>query len=88
METKDLDRSKEAAIYPVPCNDIADDLGNTRMANMVALGAFAAATGVLPIKAIQDGLEGVISAHYKEMIPKNAKALEAGAAHVEKHGSL
>ncbi len=65
--------------YFVPCNDIADKIGNTRMANMVALGAYIQATGVLPLKAVQDALENVISPRYRKLIPANAKALEAGA---------
>ncbi|WP_320173717.1 2-oxoacid:acceptor oxidoreductase family protein [Maridesulfovibrio sp.] len=65
--------------YMVPCNDIADKLGNTRLANMVALGAFIKATGIMDIQAVIDSLENVISAHYHHLIPKNAEALKAGA---------
>jgi 2-oxoglutarate ferredoxin oxidoreductase subunit gamma len=64
----------------VPCNEIADKLGNSRMANMVALGAFVAATGIVPLATVVKSLENVISASYKDLIPKNAQALEAGAA--------
>jgi 2-oxoglutarate ferredoxin oxidoreductase subunit gamma len=63
----------------VPVNDIADKLGNTKMANMVALGAYVQATGVVPVQAVKDSLGSVISAHYKHLIPKNADALQAGA---------
>jgi len=66
-------------IVPVPANEIADSLGNTRMANMVALGAYVNASGVMPLSAVQDALGHVISAHYKHLIPKNAEALQAGA---------
>ncbi len=66
---------------PVPCNDIADKLGNTRMANMVALGAYAQATGVVGLDVVKKSLEKVISAHYSHLIPKNAEALQAGADH-------
>jgi 2-oxoglutarate ferredoxin oxidoreductase subunit gamma len=63
----------------VPCNDIADSIGNTRMANMVALGAYVQATGVMPVSAVQDALPNVISKRYEKLIPKNAEALQAGA---------
>lgn len=63
----------------VPCNEIADKIGNTRMANMVALGAFVQATKCMPVKAVQDALENVISPRYAKLIPSNAKALQAGA---------
>ncbi|GAB1411005.1 2-oxoacid:acceptor oxidoreductase family protein [Desulfovibrionales bacterium] len=73
-------------VFAVPVNEIADGLGNTRMANMVALGAYVQATGVLPVKRVQDSLVSVISAHYSHMIPKNAEALQAGADYVLQHG--
>ncbi|NLY41689.1 MAG: 2-oxoacid:ferredoxin oxidoreductase subunit gamma [Desulfovibrionales bacterium] len=73
-------------VFAVPVNEIADSLGNTRMANMVALGAYVQATGVLPVKRVQDSLVSVISAHYSHMIPKNAEALQAGADYVVQHG--
>jgi len=72
----------------IPCNDIADDLGNTRMANMVAIGAYVQATGVLPVEQVQACLEKVISPHYAHLIPKNSEAIAAGAAHAVKHGTL
>lgn len=62
--------------YTVPANEIADSLGNTRMANMVALGAYIQATGVMDIEVVKGALENVISAHYSHLIPKNAEALQ------------
>jgi len=81
----DADLADKDRIRPffVPCNDIANNLGNIRMANMVALGAYVQATGIMPVKTVQDSLESVISPHYKHLIPKNAEALAAGAEHVE-----
>jgi 2-oxoglutarate ferredoxin oxidoreductase subunit gamma len=76
MELADIDRLK---VYGVPANDIADRIGNTRMANMVALGAYVRATGIVGLEAVQKSLEKVISAHYSHLIPKNAEALAAGA---------
>ncbi|QAZ68799.1 2-oxoacid:acceptor oxidoreductase family protein [Solidesulfovibrio carbinolicus] len=66
-------------LVPVACNEIADGLGNTRMANMVALGAFIEATGVLPLSVVEESLSHVIAKHYSHLIPQNAEALRAGA---------
>jgi len=63
----------------VPCNEIADKIGNTRMANMVAIGAYVQATGVLPLEAVKDALTNVISPRYAKLIPANAQAIDAGA---------
>ncbi|QJB56000.1 2-oxoacid:acceptor oxidoreductase family protein [Pseudodesulfovibrio sp. zrk46] len=76
MELADQDRLK---CYAVPCNDIADELGNTRMANMVAIGAFVQASGIIPLDAVINSLENVISPRYHKLIPANTEAIKAGA---------
>lgn len=71
----DSSRLKVAALA---CNEIAEKVGNSRMVNMVALGAYAKATGVLPLTRIQHALSHVVPSHYSHTIPKNAEALQAG----------
>ena len=71
-----LDTAKRAVYIPV--NDMAHELGNVKMANMVALGAWLKATGALPLNVVQDALNRVVSAHYAKLISANAKALEQG----------
>ncbi len=66
----------------VAANDIADKIANVRMANMVAMGAYIQATGVLPLDAVKQALRHVIPKHYANLIPQNEAALEAGAAEV------
>ena len=73
--------AKRVKVVAVPANEIADSLGNTRMANMVALGAYVNATGVLPLSVVEESLSHVISKHYSHLIPKNAEALRAGASY-------
>jgi 2-oxoglutarate ferredoxin oxidoreductase subunit gamma len=77
----DLADHKRLKVVAVPANEIADGLGNTRMANMVALGAYVNATGILPLSAVEDSLSHVIAKHYSHLIPKNAEALRAGASY-------
>ncbi|WP_428561818.1 MAG: 2-oxoacid:acceptor oxidoreductase family protein [Solidesulfovibrio sp. DCME] len=77
----DLADSARVKVVAVPANEIADGLGNTRMANMVALGAYVQATGILPLAVVEESLSHVISKHYSHLIPKNAEALRAGAAY-------
>ena len=71
-----LDTAKRTVYIPV--NDMAHELGNVKMANMVALGAWIKATGALPLNVVQDALNRVVSAHYAKLISANAKALEQG----------
>ena len=62
----------------VPMNDLAAKLGNARLLNMAALGAWLRATSALPLKAVQEALHRVISSHYAKLIPDNAAALAMG----------
>ncbi|WP_291319581.1 2-oxoacid:acceptor oxidoreductase family protein [Desulfonatronospira sp.] len=68
----------------IKANDIANDLGNPRLANMVALGAYIEATGIVPLQAVKDSLPRVIPERYHNLLPQNAQALEAGVAGVKK----
>ena len=79
---KELAEKDRIKSYFVPCNEIADEIGNARMANMVAIGAYLQATGILTPQAAIDALSNVISPHYAKLIPANAKAIEAGAKSV------
>ena len=62
----------------VPLNDMAAELGNAKLINMIALGAWLHVAGVLPLTAVQEALRRVISSHYAKLIPANAAALAMG----------
>jgi len=66
-------------VYYVPCNEIADKLGNSRVANMVMLGAFLEATKVVSIDSILQGFTKVFGERKANLIPINKEALEKGA---------
>ncbi len=71
---------KDLRLVPVPANDVARDLGSPQLASMVALGAYAAATGVVKVESLAACLPRVVSKRHERLIPLNARALEAGAA--------
>jgi len=62
----------------VPLNDMAAELGNAKLPNMIALGAWLHVAGVPPLAAVQEALRRVISSHYAKLIPVNAAALAMG----------
>ncbi len=64
---------------PVPANDIASELGNVRMANMVALGALVAVTGILPLETADHALREHLPESKRTMLKPNLQALERGA---------
>jgi len=63
----------------VPANDIAAELGSAKMANVVALGALAAATGVLPLEALAKALRDHLPASKRQLLEPNLHALRRGA---------
>ncbi|MFQ5576340.1 MAG: 2-oxoacid:acceptor oxidoreductase family protein [Anaerolineae bacterium] len=66
-----------------PANDIAQELGSVKMANMVALGALVAATGILSLPAIGQALKDHLPAAKQSLVEANMQALKRGAALAE-----
>ncbi|MBN2233005.1 MAG: 2-oxoacid:acceptor oxidoreductase family protein [Deltaproteobacteria bacterium] len=72
-------------VLALPLNQLAgDQVGNARLANMVAIGAFVARSGVVAIASLVAALEDALNPKYHKMIPVNEQAIELGAARAEK----
>jgi 2-oxoglutarate ferredoxin oxidoreductase subunit gamma len=71
-------------VYYIPANEIADELGNSRVANSVVLGAYLAKVGnsVSPDSVIE-ALKKVLGPSKQDLIPLNEEALKRGAALVK-----
>ncbi|TFG78649.1 MAG: 2-oxoacid:ferredoxin oxidoreductase subunit gamma [Chrysiogenales bacterium] len=63
----------------VTCNKIAEEIGTTKIANMVALGAFMGLTGALGVEAISKALPKVFKRAKPELLELNVQALKKGA---------
>jgi len=71
---------------PVPVNDIARELGNVRVINMVALGALVRGSGVVPLEAVVAAMAHEMRGRGRDkLIEINEQALERGFAEAEKH---
>lgn len=66
-------------IVSVAMNEIAMELGDSRMVNMVALGAYAALTDAVSIASLASALKEALPERNHRFIPANLKAIEAGA---------
>ncbi|QGG49283.1 2-oxoacid:acceptor oxidoreductase family protein [Heliorestis convoluta] len=66
----------------LPANDLANELGDTRVANMIILGALIGLKGVVSMEAIVESLKKVLPPHRHALIPLNQGALEKGMAQV------
>ena len=62
----------------VPCNDMAEEIGDKKLMNMVAVGALITALPELTLKDIEKALEGHLPARHKHLLPKNYEALKRG----------
>ena len=74
-----VEREDVRTLY-IPCADIAQELGNTKVANMVMLGAYIAATGALKAETVEAMIHHMFAGPKAKLIPLNLKALEAGMA--------
>ncbi len=61
-----------------PITKLAEDLGNVKMANILALGILAKAGKVVSLEALNQALDAVIPPHRKNLLPLNIKALKIG----------
>ena len=68
----------------IPASDIADEVGTPKVANVVILGALAAATGSFSLEFCQDTLRKVIKK--KSLVDMNMEAFRRGYEHVKNGG--
>lgn len=72
---------QDVRVIWVPATDIALELGSDRVANMVALGAYVAASGVVELETVATSLEKALPSHRHHLIPLNRQALDRGAGY-------
>jgi 2-oxoglutarate ferredoxin oxidoreductase subunit gamma len=83
VNTSLVDRDPERddlRIVLVPANEIAEELGDKRLANLVMLGALLNHLDVLSVEEVGTSLERHIPEHHRDLLGGNLKALERGAA--------
>ncbi len=70
----------------VPATDLAQELGQPLGGGMVALGALAAATGIVAVPSLVDALATVLPPHRQRHAAANRACLERGAAWATEQG--
>lgn len=79
------DRDDVDAVY-VPCNDIAESIGNLKGPNVVFLGAYIAKKpDVISKEAVINAMRVELGEKKAKFLDGNIKALEAGMAYVQEH---
>ncbi len=74
----------DITVVMVPCNDIAEQIGNPRLANMVAIGALMTALPTLSVADLEAALNAHMPGRHKHLLPKNVEAINKGAEHAKK----
>ena len=73
-----VERQDITAIY-IPGNQIAEKLGEARLANLALLGGLLANLEVLPIEALEKALKDHLPVRHQRLLPLNIQALREGA---------
>ncbi len=76
-----IDRKAEREdikVYEVPANDIAEEIGNPKVANMVMVGAFIGVTGIFPKDKAIEAMRASLKKAGEEILLLNEKAIERG----------
>ncbi|MEF9426222.1 MAG: 2-oxoacid:acceptor oxidoreductase family protein [Candidatus Mariimomonas ferrooxydans] len=62
----------------INATDIAEELGNGNVANMVMLGALIGRTGIINPETVSSAMKEIIPGHRKNIIPLNERAFKKG----------
>ncbi len=68
----------DVSIVRVPANDVANELGNLKVANMVVLGTYVKKSGVVKLENIFKALEKTLAGRNQRLINLNKEALKQG----------
>ena len=75
---RDVNRD-DVRVTQLPLNDLGAKAGSMRAINMVALGGYLKATGVIPLDVVKETMARILEKGGKEkFIPLNTKALDLG----------
>jgi 2-oxoglutarate ferredoxin oxidoreductase subunit gamma len=84
IDLKEVSRN-DVNLLAIPVNDIANQNGYSKLANMIALGAFVEKTKLVGVSSVFDSLEKVFDERHHALIPSNIKAIQVGADYVKNH---
>jgi 2-oxoglutarate ferredoxin oxidoreductase subunit gamma len=71
-------RRADISVIFVPCNEIAEEIGDKKLLNMVAVGALLSALDDISLKDIEEALGSHLPERHKQLLPKNFEALKRG----------
>lgn len=77
---KEVPERTDVTVLAVPASQVAEELGELRVANMVLLGAFLSRSEAVGLEAVMDSLKEILPTRHHGLLLLNRQALERGAA--------
>ena len=77
-------RRKDINVIFVPCHEIAEELGNKKLLNMVAIGTLLTVLSEITLKDVEKALEAHLPVRHKHLLPSNFEALRRGSEAAQK----
>ena len=74
----DRPNRQDVKVFCVPCTDIAQELGNIRVANIIMMGVYIKKSGVVSPDVYLKSLESIMGSKKKSFMEVNRKAFAAG----------
>ena len=82
LVNREIER-EDITSFLIPANKIAEEIGMSRLANMIMVGAMVKLRPVLTLAMVKAGLEEHIPERHRKTLPINFKAIDRGYAFVE-----
>ena len=86
IDSESGELAEDCKVLAIPADDIAVELGNQKVANMVAVGAYLQAKELFSPDAAVACLAETIAQRYHKMLPVNTEALHRGAEFAKDRG--
>lgn len=77
LMNRDINR-KDIRALQIPANDIAEELGMSRLANMIMMGAMIRLEPVISLDNLKKALEDHLPERHKKTLPLNFEAIQKG----------
>ena len=72
-----VDRT-DVEVYYIPANELAAELGNDKVANMIMLGAYLKVSDTVDIESVLEAFKKVFGPRKEKFVPLNREALQKG----------
>ncbi|MDU1955427.1 MAG: 2-oxoacid:acceptor oxidoreductase family protein [Peptoniphilus lacydonensis] len=85
---KSFPKRNDINVFSIPVNDLAIELGNAKVANMVMLGAFLQVTNTVKTESVIKAFTKVYGDAKKKLLPINERAIATGQDAIKEAGCV